>query len=171
MFYGPQCIFEESQRGRRSNRKADLMAKSLKKMEATMEAVLRNLSAPGVLPHSSALLQEPNPNLRQVGISEPGPSTTSAGGAGGSSSVVGTDGPRSGERPVITTPSDMSPHTSILPKLTDGGRFEIGGGAAVSRAPESTGRRVEWARVRDNEASTSNESPRLHSLPDNTLNP
>jgi hypothetical protein len=135
-----------------------------------MEAVLRNLSAPGVLPNSSALMQDPN--LRQVGIGEAGPSGTSTSGpAQRSSSVAGTEGPRSVEQPIITTPSDMSPHTSILPKLTDGGRFEIGGGAAYNRPTESTGRRVEWARVRNNDPNPSDDSPRLHSLPDNTLNP
>ena len=39
------CIFEESQRGRRKNQKADAMARSIKNMENTLETVLKSIAA------------------------------------------------------------------------------------------------------------------------------
>ncbi|GAA5889963.1 hypothetical protein JCM16303_004877 [Sporobolomyces ruberrimus] len=56
---GQQCIFEESQRGRRSNRKTDAMAKSLKSMEAKLESVLASISAPGLMAGSGGLVTDP----------------------------------------------------------------------------------------------------------------
>ena len=42
---GHDCIFEESQRGRRKNQKADAMARSIKNMENTLETVLKSIAA------------------------------------------------------------------------------------------------------------------------------
>lgn len=42
---GHECIFEESQRGRRKNQKTDAMARSLKNMESTLETVLRSIAS------------------------------------------------------------------------------------------------------------------------------
>lgn len=78
-----QCIFEESQRGRRSNRKTDAMvrptplcvsplgrvltsllpspqAKSLKSMEAKLESVLASISAPGLVAGSGGAMSDPS---------------------------------------------------------------------------------------------------------------
>ncbi|GAA5822507.1 hypothetical protein JCM11251_006362 [Rhodosporidiobolus azoricus] len=55
---GHECIFEESQRGRRSNRKTDAMAKSLKSMEAKLESVLASISNPGLLAGSGGLVTD-----------------------------------------------------------------------------------------------------------------
>lgn len=41
---GHECIFEESQRGRRKNQKTDAMAKSIKNMENTLETVLKAIA-------------------------------------------------------------------------------------------------------------------------------
>ncbi|GAA5983553.1 hypothetical protein JCM5350_000273 [Sporobolomyces pararoseus] len=57
---GHECIFEESQRGRRSNRKTDAMAKSLKSMEAKLESVLASISAPGLMAGSGGLVTDPS---------------------------------------------------------------------------------------------------------------
>ncbi|GAA5934373.1 Zn(II)2Cys6 transcription factor [Sporobolomyces koalae] len=57
---GHECIFEESQRGRRSNRKTDAMAKSLKSMEAKLESVLASISTPGLMAGSGGLVTDPS---------------------------------------------------------------------------------------------------------------
>lgn len=41
---GHECVFEESQRGRRKNIKADAMAKSIRNMENTLETVLKAIA-------------------------------------------------------------------------------------------------------------------------------
>lgn len=41
---GHDCVFEESQRGRRKNQKTDAMAKSIKNMESTLETVLKAIA-------------------------------------------------------------------------------------------------------------------------------
>lgn len=41
---GHECIFEESQRGRRKNQKTDAMARALKNMESTLETVLKSIN-------------------------------------------------------------------------------------------------------------------------------
>lgn len=122
-----------------------MMAKSLKKMEATLETVLKSISNPGLLASSGGLVSDPS--LRQVA----GPLDSGPGGAEGRGDIhVGTS------------------QASILNGLGDGGRFEIGGGAA---RPDSGPRPVEWTGVRAERDAGRDESPRLHSLPDNTLNP
>ncbi|GAA6004116.1 hypothetical protein JCM10207_002434 [Rhodosporidiobolus poonsookiae] len=60
---GHECIFEESQRGKRSNRKTDAMAKSLKSMEAKLESVLASISAPGMLAGSGGLVTDPSQRM------------------------------------------------------------------------------------------------------------
>lgn len=125
-----------------------MMAKSLKKMEATLETVLKSISNPGLLASSGGLMSDPS--LRQVA----GPVDSGPGGAEGRGDVhVGASGDHGGP--------------SILTGLGDGGRYEIGGG---SGRPDSGPRPVEWSGVRA-EREGRDDSPRLHSLPDNTLNP
>ncbi|BGP26143.1 zn(2)-C6 transcription factor [Rhodotorula toruloides] len=60
---GHECIFEESQRGKRSNRKTDAMAKSLKSMEAKLESVLASISNPGLLAGSGGLVTDVSQRL------------------------------------------------------------------------------------------------------------
>ncbi|GAA5906540.1 Zn(II)2Cys6 transcription factor [Sporobolomyces salmoneus] len=57
---GHVCQFEESMRGKRSNRKTDAMAKSLKSMEAKLESVLASISAPGLMAGSGGLVTDPS---------------------------------------------------------------------------------------------------------------
>lgn len=122
-----------------------MMAKSLKKMEATLETVLKSISNPGLLASSGGLVSDPS--LRQVS----GPLDSGPGGAEGRGDIhVGSSG-----------------QPSILNGLGDGGRYEIGGGSA---RPDSGPRAVEWSGIRT-EREGRDDSPRLHSLPDNTLNP
>ncbi|KAK4051002.1 hypothetical protein OIV83_003131 [Microbotryomycetes sp. JL201] len=188
---GQQCIFEESQRGRRSNRKTDMMAKSLKRLESTLETVLKSISNPGALASSAGLLSDPNvrplvqnalggiEGLSVDSSSESPLQRSSAGGAG----------------PALTATDDTplpSLHSSVLPSLRDGARYEIGGGAIASpdavasnssapqrgealstssaAGPGSNGKSMEWSGPRS-ERTRRDDSPRLHSLPDNTLNP
>ncbi|KAM0790082.1 hypothetical protein ACM66B_005410 [Microbotryomycetes sp. NB124-2] len=194
---GHQCIFEESQRGRRSNRKTDMMAKSLKRLESTLETVLKSISNPGALASSAGLLSDPNvrPLVQNAlggleGLSADGPLSESP--VHLASSAAATAG---GPTLTATAPDDqpIQLHSSVLPSLRDGARYEIGGGAIASpdaaasssSAPQranstgsgagqqqqaSNGKSVEWSGVR-NERTRRDDSPRLHSLPDNTLNP
>ncbi|GAA5974497.1 hypothetical protein JCM11641_002056 [Rhodosporidiobolus odoratus] len=57
---GHECVFEESQRGKRSGRKTDAMAKSLKSMEQKLESVLSSLSHPALLAGSGGLVTDPS---------------------------------------------------------------------------------------------------------------
>ncbi|GAA6061307.1 hypothetical protein JCM10212_005421 [Sporobolomyces blumeae] len=70
---GHECIFEESQRGRRSNRKTDAMAKSLKSMEAKLESVLASISAPGLMAGSGGLVTDPSLTSNPVHPLDSGP--------------------------------------------------------------------------------------------------
>ncbi|KAK4050348.1 hypothetical protein OIO90_005141 [Microbotryomycetes sp. JL221] len=199
---GQQCIFEESQRGRRSNRKTDMMAKSLKRLESTLETVLKSISNPGALASSAGLLSDPNLRpLVQGAVNAANESAAAAGGGQAASvdgsateSPVGTVQIGSSAGPTLTIPggeeSPLPLHSSVLPSLRDGARYEIGGGAIASpdavasnssgpkpasnaggAPPSNAGKSVEWSSNTRHERSRRDESPRLHSLPDNTLNP
>ncbi|KAG2019940.1 nuclear protein [Coprinopsis cinerea AmutBmut pab1-1] len=96
-----ECIFEESNRGKRSSKKHELLSRSLRKMEKTLDTVLRSIGNPSIV--SGMVSRSPSP------------------GAQGRSSLLGR------------SPSPPPP-TSFAP-------------------PPRAG------------------SPKLHSLPDNALNP
>ncbi|SCV73842.1 BQ2448_6272 [Microbotryum intermedium] len=150
----PQCIFEESQRGRRSNRKTDMMAKSLKKMEATLETVLKSISHPSMLT-SSGLMQMPTSDLSVMNRGSGQGSTPLNPGS------VGAAGTSSGD-----IPTGASPHNFHNSSISSGSpNFGPGG----ESKPRTT---IEWSGIRgDRNGQPRDSSPRLHSLPDNTLNP
>ncbi|KAF8136647.1 fungal-specific transcription factor domain-containing protein, partial [Boletus edulis] len=80
-----ECIFEESNRGKRSSKKHELLTRSLRKMERTLDTVLRSIGNPsmtsGIISRSAspapspatqaaqtqALLQTPSPPPQQNG--------------------------------------------------------------------------------------------------------
>jgi hypothetical protein len=96
-----QCIFEESNRGKRSSKKHELLTRSLRKMEQTLDTVLRSIGNPSI---ASGMVSR-----------SPSPATTAA------------------TQALLASPSPPPP--PLLPNQPPPG------------------------------------SPRLHSLPDNTLNP
>ncbi|KAH8927074.1 hypothetical protein BT69DRAFT_1278266 [Atractiella rhizophila] len=117
---GHECIFEESQRGKRSNKKHDAMASSLKKMEQTLDVVLKSISHPGVMASSAGMLTGTPPIA-----------------------------------PITLSPTTRPLPVAIDPRLDDDSR---------------RGRSSTQPSVRD-ASREKPPSPRLHSLPDNTLNP
>ncbi|SDA01519.1 BZ3500_MvSof-1268-A1-R1_Chr10-1g02747 [Microbotryum saponariae] len=149
-----ECIFEESQRGRRSNRKTDMMAKSLKKMEATLETVLKSISHPSMLT-SSGLMQMSTSDLSAMNRGSGQGATPLDPGS------VGAAGASSGD-----IPTGASPHNFHNSSISSGSpNFGPGG----ENKPRTT---IEWSGIRgDRNGQTRDGSPRLHSLPDNTLNP
>ncbi|KAF9014122.1 hypothetical protein BDQ17DRAFT_1396179 [Cyathus striatus] len=54
-----ECIFEESNRGKRSSKKHELLTRSLRKMERTLDTVLRSIGNPSIA--SGMLSRSPSP--------------------------------------------------------------------------------------------------------------
>ncbi|KAF8499925.1 hypothetical protein JB92DRAFT_2743342 [Gautieria morchelliformis] len=58
-----ECIFEESNRGKRSSKKHELLTRSLRKMERTLDTVLRSISHPGTSALASGMVsRSPSPS-------------------------------------------------------------------------------------------------------------
>ncbi|KAI0665240.1 fungal-specific transcription factor domain-containing protein [Cubamyces menziesii] len=70
-----ECIFEESNRGKRSTKKHEILTRSLRKMERTLDTVLRSLGNPSIA--SGMLSRSPSPSLQtqntQALINSPSP--------------------------------------------------------------------------------------------------
>ncbi|KAF8582334.1 hypothetical protein K439DRAFT_1413481 [Ramaria rubella] len=60
-----ECIFEESNRGKRSSKKHELLTRSLRKMERTLDTVLRSISNPGMSAFASGMVsRSPSPSAQ-----------------------------------------------------------------------------------------------------------
>ena len=57
---GHECIFEESNRGKRSSKKHELLTRSLRKMERTLDTVLRSIGNPDIA--SGYMSRSPSPS-------------------------------------------------------------------------------------------------------------
>ncbi|KAI6109599.1 fungal-specific transcription factor domain-containing protein [Pisolithus sp. B1] len=106
---GHECIFEESNRGKRPVKKHEMLTKSIRKMEQTLDTVLKSIG---------------NPNMTSSGMVSRSPSLTPSGQAAQTQALLASPSP---------------PPQSLFP-------------------PQSA-----------KEPPTA--SPKLHSLPDNALNP
>ncbi|KAG8864674.1 hypothetical protein FRC20_010166 [Serendipita sp. 405] len=116
-----ECIFEESNRGKRSSKKHEQLTKSLRKMEKTLDTVLRSIS---------------NPTL-----------TSLAGGMVSQSPSPAPDGESSNQEAAHSPDrQEFSGTDSAMQQIPNPATY----GAAVAPVQGS---------------------PRLHSLPDNVLNP
>ncbi|KAG6852809.1 hypothetical protein C0991_009006 [Blastosporella zonata] len=60
-----ECIFEESNRGKRSSKKHELLTRSLRKMEKTLDTVLRSIGNPGIA--SGMVSRSPSPGAVAAG--------------------------------------------------------------------------------------------------------
>ncbi|KAI0693326.1 fungal-specific transcription factor domain-containing protein [Cytidiella melzeri] len=60
-----ECIFEESNRGKRSTKKHEILTRSLRKMERTLDTVLRSLGNPSIA--SGMLSRSPSPSAQMQG--------------------------------------------------------------------------------------------------------
>ena len=119
-----------------------LQAKSLKKMEATLETVLKSISQPGLLSSAGGLS---DPTLRQL-----------------ASPHEHLPAPRSESSGPVASPSAghhmaMNAHGMPGGHQTEGPRADFGAGD------------LRWNGIRTSEERA--QEPRLHSLPDNVLNP
>ncbi|KAH6908321.1 fungal-specific transcription factor domain-containing protein [Coprinopsis sp. MPI-PUGE-AT-0042] len=57
-----ECIFEESNRGKRSSKKHELLSRSLRKMEKTLDTVLRSIGNPSIV--SGMVSRSPSPDAQ-----------------------------------------------------------------------------------------------------------
>ena len=146
-----QCIFEESNRGKRSSKKHEVLTKSLKKMELTLETVMRSLN---------------NPNIASI---------VAAGGLAHPSSHENTDSsPNAVERAEHTDPSTStdSPQSltpslqNVLTQKTE----TLNSRSVVTQSPPSP-RRDPITLTGQKPSTEAALSPQLNSLPDNALNP
>ncbi|KAF7322274.1 hypothetical protein HMN09_00004800 [Mycena chlorophos] len=62
-----ECIFEESNRGKRSSKKHELLTRSIRKMERTLDTVLRSIGNPSLA--SGMISRSPSPSLQAHGTS------------------------------------------------------------------------------------------------------
>ncbi|KDR73689.1 hypothetical protein GALMADRAFT_251485 [Galerina marginata CBS 339.88] len=60
-----ECIFEESNRGKRSSKKHEILTRSLRKMERTLDTVLRSIGNPSIA--SGMISRSPSPSAQTVG--------------------------------------------------------------------------------------------------------
>ncbi|KAJ8092554.1 hypothetical protein PM082_006879 [Marasmius tenuissimus] len=109
---GHECIFEESNRGKRSSKKHEILTRSLRKMERTLDTVLRSIGNPSIA--SGMISRSPTP-----------PNAQSA----NTNALLGR----------TPTPPPSHSHSSNIPVF--------------------------------NKTDHGGASPKLHSLPDNALNP
>jgi hypothetical protein len=141
---GHECIFEESNRGKRSSKKHELLTRSLKKMEHTLDTVLRSLSNPHLQSLASGMVsRSPSPGGgSREGSSEP---TEAQSAHSNSQSLALTRQTQN-----LTSHDSSRPTNTSSPGTNDATTPTI----AVVHPPAA--------------APT---SPKLHSLPDNALNP
>ncbi|KAF9442203.1 hypothetical protein P691DRAFT_779516 [Macrolepiota fuliginosa MF-IS2] len=59
-----ECIFEESNRGKRSSKKHELLTRSLRKMEKTLDTVLRSIGNPSIA--SGMISRSPSPSAQNT---------------------------------------------------------------------------------------------------------
>ncbi|KAG5644045.1 hypothetical protein DXG03_009197 [Asterophora parasitica] len=125
-----ECIFEESNRGKRSSKKHELLTRSLRKMERTLDTVLRSIGNPAIA----------------SGIGSRSPSPTAQ--AAGTSALIAASPSPPPER------DHRSPHSARSHSLSHS-----------SSHPHSSHHR-HGGQIQEHPGS-----PKLHSLPDNALNP
>ncbi|KAH8813625.1 fungal-specific transcription factor domain-containing protein [Flagelloscypha sp. PMI_526] len=128
---GHECIFEESNRGKRSTKKHEILTRSLRKMERTLDTVLRSIGNPSVA--SAMMSRSPSPVVQE---SPHDPD------ANGTANLLGSRDPT----PPIARPTSSRIHSSHSHRHP---------GQSL-HSPILNGRPA---------------SPKLHSLPDNALNP
>lgn len=63
-----ECVFEESNRGKRSSKKHEILTRSLRKMERTLDTVLRSIGNPGIA--SGMVSRTPSPAPAQAATTQ-----------------------------------------------------------------------------------------------------
>ncbi|KAJ9092646.1 hypothetical protein QFC21_006710 [Naganishia friedmannii] len=189
------CVFEESLRGKKSNRgkKSEAMAKSLKKMEETLHSVLRSIHNPemarlaGNLPggEGGEVVPSFSPSMGGMNMD---PSLTGGGGAHGEPSRQQPmyTPTLTSANPVQAAPSSMSqpPMTALefakllrksnnilSPADISGSTAYSPGQASATGSILSSGPACAPLPEQGNTKTPLTLSPRLQSLPDNAINP
>ncbi|KAG9051178.1 hypothetical protein FS837_011293 [Tulasnella sp. UAMH 9824] len=152
---GHECVFEESNRGKRSTKKSEALQRSLSKMEKTLDIVLRSLGNPALQAAAEGGSRTPSPDHESPGLARDTANLMSP-----SPSALHT--PETSMLPPIGTRSAGDPH-SATPGLSARPPSTNPLAASLTGASSSTG--SIGSRVRPP------ASPKLDSLPDNTLNP
>ncbi|KAG8913199.1 hypothetical protein FRC01_004679, partial [Tulasnella sp. 417] len=153
---GHECIFEESNRGKRSTKKSEALQRSLTKMEKTLDIVLRSLGNPALQAAAEGGSRSPSPDQE----SSPGLARETANLMSPSPSATRT--PETSMLPPIGTRGGGD-HLSLTPSLSARPPSTHPLAATLTGASSSSG--SIGSRVRPP------SSPKLDSLPDNTLNP
>lgn len=163
---GHECVFEESQRGRRKNQKTDAMAKSIKNMESTLETVLKAIATGNAHTVAGMSLGSDGNLVATSGSQQPQATTISP--------------------PQTSTPSlNIPPLPSIDPSLSNTTYPGSGGGSSIphhtkEQDPRSLGQSDGYARpagqgvfnikteetLMNGNAHGSSPALRLHSLPE-----
>ncbi|PPQ87225.1 hypothetical protein CVT26_015411, partial [Gymnopilus dilepis] len=134
-----ECIFEESNRGKRSSKKHEILTRSLRKMERTLDTVLRSIGNPSIA--SGMISRSPSPPAQAAGTqallsaaSPSPPASTSASAA-------------------VYQQQNHQVHQQSHSQSQQQQQQGQAGGATSRHTHHPPG------------------SPKLHSLPDNALNP
>lgn len=134
-----ECIFEESNRGKRSSKKQEVLTRSLRKMERTLETVLRSIGNPALA--SQMFSRSPSPSAQTQ--------TTQA-------LLGGSPSPSHSESPLHSAALN-APSSPKLHSLPDNALNPLGLLAEASLA----NRRAQASSRADLAASSSNEPPRV----------
>lgn len=193
-----ECIFEESNRGKKGgkNQKAEAMQQSLRKMEQTLATVLRSIRDPGLAAqHGGMVTRSPSPTLPRDSERSSNETYRSGPRLTHSHSFSGDPyGSRSPWNRISdsypphsalsgASPSSASPVSTINPNAVAQRSASSADGSHNSPANAHGTRFLEplphhhrqqgrpSASGLEARSRNSRGSPRLHSLPDNTLNP
>ncbi|KAG8863074.1 hypothetical protein FRB96_009254 [Tulasnella sp. 330] len=151
---GHECIFEESNRGKRSTKKSEAMQRSLSKMEKTLDVVLRSLGNPA--------LQNLAETMQQSAEHSPSPSHSGP--------------PQPSHLVTNLTSGSVSNLIAPSPNSNYGHQENIQGGMPPPmRRSESSGHGHHGSQLASGSLGSRSlhqpMSPKLDSLPDSTLNP
>lgn len=176
------CIFEESHRGKRSGKsqRTEVMAASLRKMEATMNNLIKSLQQdPTTAFHQGAgmVTRSPTPSAANHRRDHGWPAVDQVDELGRAYGAIregkGSIQPENPSMLALSQPPAASPGGKhIDPKVLGSKDSDFRSGELS--LPDSLGTSTQTTRFIEPERpsrSTRPASPRLHSLPDNTLNP
>ncbi|KAF9532873.1 fungal-specific transcription factor domain-containing protein [Crepidotus variabilis] len=129
-----ECVFEESNRGKRSTKKHEILSQSLKKMERTLDTVLRSIGNPALAANLATSSRSPSPSADGAGPSHLSHPQRPMSPMSGRAFLSGSPSPEPDMTPSTSSQRHSHQHHNQAPQEPPG-------------------------------------SPKLHSLPDNTLNP
>ncbi|KAG8699118.1 hypothetical protein FRC08_005498 [Ceratobasidium sp. 394] len=137
---GHECIFEESNRGKKPSKKQENLLRQLKRMESTLDTLMHSISHPGLtsIP-TGTVSRSPTPSSPSVTASNnartllgsPSASTPDLGSAGGSSLVRSREKPRSSSPRLHMLPDNTLNPLGLLAEASLQNRREKGTGSGL----------------------------------------